>query len=234
MDEGLMFIEHLPMSTYNSYQGLIFFVLIYLVILTISIALQRKSRTWFYLSTASIFMSVLLISLQHVQQQRECRVTFYTLRKHAAFAFFDRGRATVYADMKHTDPTMGYSVLPSVNALANKAVYLNYHVPAVSGSIVSTNNFFIFHDWKMLMWDSSMNGRKFSRKVAVDVVLLSGKPRLKLSNLLETVRFRLLLIDGTNSDYAISKWKAEADQLSINYYILKKQPAYTINLSDKN
>ena len=75
-----------------------------------------------------------------------------------------------------------------------------------------------------------MNLKLQEERLQVDVLLLSGNPRQKLRQIRECVDFKQLIIDNTNSDYKIQDWHAEAVNLNISCYVLKKSPAYIVKL----
>jgi competence protein ComEC len=89
----------------------------------------------------------------------------------------------------------------------------------------------MFNGWKMLVWDKTFNNKIPVKGIKVDALILSGRPKVALKDILEFVKFDELLIDATNSDYLIKKWTGEAAALSLNCRVLKKSPAYSITLN---
>lgn len=230
MNKGLFYIEDLPFATYSSYFHLAYYLLIYLIIASIMLALQYKSKRILYIGFALIFVFTTYQSLSSIVSYKRNSITFYSLRKNTAFSFFDRGRAYVYSDLDSADKTLAFSVHSAVQANADKSRYFKLNHQSQNNVVFSDGNFFRCKDWKLLIWNKDINSNLYLRKISVDVLLLSGNPKVKLQDILKFVSFKLLVIDGSNPDYKIKQWAEEAKRLSLNFYVLKENPAYSISL----
>lgn len=67
----------------------------------------------------------------------------------------------------------------------------------------------------------------------VDVLLLRNNPRVALGDILKTTSFRLLVLDGSNYDPTIERFKAEAAVEGIPVYVLKRNFAYVWHVDDQ-
>ncbi|MEJ6980217.1 ComEC/Rec2 family competence protein [Pedobacter sp. P351] len=230
MNKGLFYIEQLPLATYSSYFGFFYYLLIYLIIAGVILALQYKNKFLVYSSLAFISVFISYHSICSVLSFSNSGVTIYSLRKNTAFAFFDRGRAYVYSDLDSSDKTLAFSVHPAVQANASNSVYFQLNHLSPNNAVFTEGNFFKYKNWKMLIWNKDINEKLYSKRIMVDALILSGNPKVKLEDLLKVVGFKMLFIDGSNPDYKIRQWTSAAGKMSINFYVLKKNPAYTIPL----
>jgi hypothetical protein len=82
-----------------------------------------------------------------------------------------------------------------------------------------------------MVWDKEYDNTRFTSTIKVDILLLSGRPKVKLKEIIRNVRFNHLLIAANNPNYMIEKWENEAAVLSLNCRVLKKNPAYNITLN---
>lgn len=231
MNKGLFYIEDLPLATYASYFGFGYYLLIYLFIAGLILSIQHKNKRLLYSAMALVCVLLGYQSAHAIVLSKQNSITFYSLRKNVAFSFFDGENAFVYSDLDSVDKTLAFSVHSSVQANSAHARYFNLKHRSANSVVFSDGNFFKFKDWKLLIWDKRMNEKTYGEKVQVDALLLSGNPKIEIGDLSKIVSFKMLLIDGTNPDYKIKQWANESKSLSLNFYVLKKNPAYIISLN---
>ena len=94
----------------------------------------------------------------------------------------------------------------------------------------SDSNFMQFGKFRVLRWDRKIRLPKSGKRLRVDILVLSHNPVYKLADINAFVNFKKILIDPNNSDYKIKSWLSEAAKLNVSAYVLKKSPAYIINL----
>ncbi len=231
MDEGLYRIEKLPFATVSAYNGLPYYLILYLLIVLLVWSLQYRNKRTLYAAFACVFLLVSYHSFSSILLLNQRNITFYSLRKNTAFSFFSSGQANVFSDLDSAHKTISFSVHAAIESKSDEMRY-HYLKDAVGSKPISSNGrFFQFGNWRMLLWDKTLDRYSFSHRLSVDALLLSGKPKVKLKELVKNVNFKLLLIDATNPDYLIKQWSEEASALSLNYYVLKKKPAYSLTLN---
>jgi competence protein ComEC len=231
MNKGLFTIERLPFASFSSYQNINCYIAIYLIMAGLAMAIQFHSKRVLYLSFLMLLLLVSTQSFTSVATGNKKHITFYTLRKNVAFGFFHGSDAWLYSDLDSGDKTLSYSIKAAVEASATDFKFLSLKQKILDSSLYSDKNFFMFNGWKMLVWDKEFDRKLPFKRVKVDVLLLSGRPKVVLKDVQKVVKFNELLIDATNPDYLIKRWSAEATALSLNYRVLKKSQAYTITLN---
>jgi competence protein ComEC len=231
MNKGLYYIEQLPYASFPSYHGVVYYLTITVIMLGLCFALQYRNKRVLKMSLVLLLLLVSIQSFYSVSTRDKKTITFYTLRKNLAFGFFSGGKAWVCSDLDSADKTLGYSIKAAVESSASDVRFFKLKHIIENNTLYSDKNFFMFNGWRMLIWDKEFNHNLPEKRIKVDVLLISGRPKIVLKDILKVVKFDELLIDATNSDYHIKKWTDEASALSLNYRVLKKRPAYTINLN---
>ena len=230
MNDVLFYLEKLPLASLANYRdSILYYIAIYFIILTLIWALCYRSKAMLYAALATIFLFVGYESVDSIIDQNRKSIVFYSLKKHVAFGFFSAGTGWIYSDLDNEDKSLTFSAASAIESNASQVFYHKLADKRNDGLMHSDGNFFIFDKWRILRWGKENNYKSFSKPINVDVLLLSGGPKVEVRDLMKYVKFDLLLIDGTNPNYKITNWVTEASKLSLNYRVLKSNPAYTIN-----
>ncbi|WP_423149260.1 ComEC/Rec2 family competence protein [Rubrolithibacter danxiaensis] len=228
----LFTVEHLPFSVLNkiwinSFQ----YLLIYAIVFSLFyfIIYKKKAAIWH----TSFFM--LIFSLTHINTRlvkiKEKKVVFYTLRKSSAVGFIEGNHMFLLTGLTSADKTFTFSVKPSTEEQGiGELTMIKTGQKIISSNFYLEGNFIQFRNWKMAIWDKNFDKKHYSEKMVLSAVLISGNPRVNINRIKNTFNFPTLLIDGTNSDYNIKRWSAQAKKLNLKYYILKRNPAYITDI----
>lgn len=79
--------------------------------------------------------------------------------------------------------------------------------------------------------DENLNDKQIRGKAKLSCLWLTGNNKFDLQELSKQIQYKTIIIDATNKDYKIVAFKAFAENNGIPSYILKKNPAYLINLT---
>ena len=223
MNRCLLYIEKLPYASISCTKyPLSFYLLLLVFIILLTQAFSGRSKLVLY-SAFSVLMALAVnFSLTSFANRSNSKLIFYSLRKHRAIGFIDKGKPSLFSDLQVQDKTYLFSVKPSIDATGASAV--------PDGYPIFRDNFLLFPGYSVLLWDPVFNGRDFLKPIKVNAVLISGNPPVQLRRILKLVRTEVLLIDGTNKDYRIKQWLKEAAGLKMPCYVLKKNPAYIVDL----
>lgn len=231
-NQTLLLIERLPFASLtglsiNWFQFVLFLFLI--LALVFWIRLKDKISLWIaYLTMLSILTT---FSIDRIFNQRRQELVFFSLRKNSALAYIYKSKALVLADFPISDKTYSYSVQVGLESKgAQEIVFQNIENPLSGAYYWSDTNFMQFGNLKLLRWDRRMRLTAQDEILRVDVLLISGNPLQKLRQIRTSIDFKQILIDSTNPDYKIKAWFAEAVNMGIPCYVLKKSPAYIIKL----
>jgi competence protein ComEC len=228
---GLFYIEDLP---YANITGIWInawtYLLIYIFLLAIIFLFLYRDKRLVYTALSAFFILTIILASGVISFYKS-QIIFYSLRKNTGIGFFEDRKAIIITDLKADEKTFIYSIKPSIES--NGIQSQNLLKP---GTIFSENNFFYngnfvqFRNWKLLIWDKIFDKKSFTKLITVDVILLHGNPRITIKALTKTVKFKTMLIDGSNPEYRIKNWQKEANEAGIKCYVLKTNPAYILNL----
>ncbi|WP_026898501.1 ComEC/Rec2 family competence protein [Daejeonella oryzae] len=232
VNQILIYIEHLPFSSLNGlWITSIQYILIYFILASLIAFISLKNRFALKLIAPLVLVFCLSTSYKVFLDKNRHELIFYSLRKNSAIGYFYEGKSILISDFQQADKTKLFSVEPSIDSRnANPAKLVNYNDPVQFSGFMSSAGFLQFGNYKLLRWTPEYNRLNFNRKLKVNAVLISANPKINLQQIQKNIEFELLLIDATNYDYNITRWKQEAHDLEIRAHILKKNPAVIIKL----
>ena len=204
-------------------------LLFYGVVVAIAFAIVARHRQWMYAAVGCATVIVCSSFLGRVTQD-DRQVIVFNVRRNLAIGFIDRDRAWLYTNLPSLDDrTVGYSVRPALEAyvpeyrirfMAQDSVYRDQLVYTKGGILQ-------FDHARIMVYDGTT---RYTGRLSVDAVVVRNNPDGSLNELLASVDCRQLILDGSNDDATIARWKAEADTLSIPVYVLKNNFAYVWSL----
>lgn len=228
----LFWIENLPFASLSGIwlSGFQMFLLCALILTMVFwIEFRQKIIVW-----TAITFSVLLfmsISLDRIQDFRREELIVFSIRNSSAIAYSKGSKCIVLADFDPADRTFSYSIWPALESRGGSDItLLSIDSTVRTDSYWSDSNFMQFGKFRVLRWDRKISLPKSYEKIEVDILVLSNNPVHKLADINTFIEFKKILIDPTNSDYKIKAWLSETAKMNLSTYVLKKSPAYIINL----
>ena len=109
------------------------------------------------------------------------------------------------------------------------ALQLNNKVEQLQ-NLYSNNNFFQYHDKKILLIDRNVVFNPEAEKINIDCIIISKNPKLYISQLTSAFNFKQIVFDGSNSLWKIAKWKKDCEQLHLPYYSVPEHGAFVMDL----
>lgn len=231
-NEILYSIENLPFSSWDGiWINTAQCVLICLVIVSVSIRLAFSYRRLNPLIVVLIIFVCTSFSWVGIRNYNQHQIIFYNLKTKSGIAYVSQGKSIIISDVDQSDKLINFSLLPAVKMKGSRSELFYNEKEAFSGrSYAGDKNFYQFGSCRIVRWDRSFSNREFSKTLAVDVVLISGNPRISIRRIAACLDFTKIVIDANNPDYKIDRWIAEAEEMEFNYYVLKKSPALMVNL----
>lgn len=89
---------------------------------------------------------------------------------------------------------------------------------------------FEFFKKKIILIDTTKHFVSLDSKESIDLLILSGNPKLYISNLLKTFAVRQIVIDGSVPQWKAKLWKKDCDSLQIPCYDVSEKGAFVMNL----
>lgn len=206
-------------------------VLLYLIMGCFALLLFQANRKVFFAFIGLVVILLMNITYQLIQNQNRHELIFFSLKKDAVIAHLSRGQGTVIGIGSLSNKTLDFFIRP---ALLSKGTLLvkrmSFGDTAQSATYRVSSNWMQFGWFRILRWTSAFDSLRYTRQIRVDALLLSGNPKVKLSEIRNTIDFSVLLIDGTNKSYCTRRWEEEAKQLQIPCHILNGAKAFVVKL----
>ena len=203
-------------------------LLFYALMVAVAMAILGRRKQWIYGVLGCVTLLV-CTSFSGVFNDAGQQAIVFNVRRSLAIGLVDRGHAWLYTDLPSIDDrTIGYSVLPAlethvpvdaIHFIASDSIYRDQRVYAKEGVLQFGNTRFMVYD----------GTRRYDGCLKVDVVMLRNNPVGPITALLGSVECKQLVLDGSNYDSTIARWKAEAEAASIPVYVLKDNFAYVLN-----
>ena len=228
----LFYLEHLPFANWDKlWISLPQYLLLYIIIVCAVLAIIHRNKWTLTVAFSAMLVFCLSVSLQSIVNYNRNELVFFALRKNFAVAYQHKSESIVLTDLKANDKTWGFSINPAIDQSGSikKSVY-GFNSQTRNKTYSLGLNYMQFGNYKVIKWDKSFNKKQYSDLVQVDGLWLSGSPTITIANLIKNVQFKHLLIDATNPDYKIKKWKEEAKKLNLKVHVLKKNPAFIVKL----
>lgn len=229
LNESVYWVEQLPYSLSTGISITIFETwLIYLMLISFLFYSDWK-KTWLLkFSMATFILIFCLFSIEKWNQNHHSELVVYHVKKEKAIDLINGRTHLFMADSSlRNDPNkMLFHILHHWD---DRGIRTNYFdrlpdAPSENG-LFAKGNYYGLNGLRIVLVDSSV--KLFSPKVRmkVDVLILSGNPKVNLDQLREMYEFEELVIAPSNSRYRIQQWKNEK-RIEEKIYVVSERGAY--------
>jgi competence protein ComEC len=88
----------------------------------------------------------------------------------------------------------------------------------------------IYQNKKILIVEKTKYFSAVENRLPVDLVIISGNPKLYFNKLNETFSVKQVVFDGSCPAWKINYWKKDCDSLRIPYHDVNEKGAFVMNL----
>jgi competence protein ComEC len=223
---ALKYFAHLPFASINGFSINFWQVfLIYALILSFVFALTLKRKQLLYWSMAAVILLATSRIQMHLYSKDKTQFRFYNVNRNLAIGIFQNGEHVLYTDSifvssKSYQYLLGNIELEKGRDQIRSVIFTeSYRSPniLIEKEIIQLKNKRVF------IYDKPLS---FEGDLVTDILLIRNNVNANLENIQKTIKFKKLLIDGSNFDKNIQIYIEEAEKLSIPFYILKNNFAY--------
>jgi competence protein ComEC len=171
---------------------------------------------------------MVFISARTIQFTKACRqkmVLVYNVPKHQAIDIV-KGRKYLFI----SDSSIHENIyLQNLNLQPARTAY---RISATSSFISRAANTGILKlgSKKMILIDEAVVFVPTSKKVFVDIIVISKNPSITFRNLSMVFACKLWVFDSSNSLNRVRRWKKECEQLGLSYYDVVDKGAFVMNM----
>ena len=174
-----------------------------------------------------------------------CSVVFCMLKANVDWVIRNQQKMVVYNVPQHRaiDFIQGTQVkFIGDSVLLQDGVLQNFHLkPArifmqLKPGRDSLKNFFIkdafcqFNNKRIILIEKSLSFEMPSVKTAIDYVVISKNPALRIAHLASVFDCDLYIFDASNSLWKIDKWKKECEELHLSSYSVPEKCAFIVDV----
>ncbi|MES2328369.1 MAG: ComEC/Rec2 family competence protein [Bacteroidota bacterium] len=211
----------LPFSVIDNIQvSIVQTVILYIAISYFAWWLLQKKRFAFLIGTGFLSAFILVRSVRLIHQSAQQKLIVYNIARQRAIDIIDGNGYRFIGDASSTD--QNFNLLPSrvlhgaqLGELANTNI---------TGQLVTGRH------RSVLIVDNPFILQQGQARVPVDIIILSGNPRIYLSQLAAVFDCPQYVFDSSNPLWKIQYWKKDADSLHLRHHTISEQGAFEVDL----
>jgi competence protein ComEC len=232
-NQALRWISDLPFSTFSSiWINLPEFISLSFALAFLIYGLDKLNKRFIFISLSIFITYQILILFDDFNALNQRKIIFFTLRKNYACAYITGRHAVLLTDLTSTDKNYQFFVKPALDqSQIDQVDFINFKKDTIINDFILKDKQIIFHHYKTLVIDESMNYKNLNIKGQFSSIWIHGNTKFNLEKITKEIKFKTIIIDASNKDYKITAHKAFAQKIKIHTYVLKKNKAYLVQLT---
>ncbi len=200
-------------------------VLLYFAIGYLAWWVMQKKKSG--LITALIFISAffLLHGVTVFKQQQQHTLIIYNIPKHSAI---DVMEGNTYRFLGDSELAISKS-LQRFYLMPSRVMHGVGETDSLPGTVI-TNRLIAGNQKTVLIVDKPIHFPPVQQKIPVDLIILSGNPKIYLSRLFAVFDCKQYIFDSSNPLWKIRYWKKDADNLHLRHHTISEQGAFEVAL----
>jgi competence protein ComEC len=187
--------------------------------------LMEKSKTGFKLGIAALLAFIVLRSKSFLQANNREQLIVYNVPQKQAIDIID-GRKYWFAgdsDLLADDFIRNFHIKPSR--------VLHRIEPADNNDkLLQQGSFISIKGKKIMLLKKTTGYLPLKERIPVDLLLVSGNPKLYFHHFNKTFSVRQVVFDGSCPEWKVKYWKKDCDSLGISYHDASEKGAFVMNL----
>jgi competence protein ComEC len=172
---------------------------------------------------------------QKMELLRQRKIIFFSLKRNYAAAFITADSAYLLTDLASSDKNYDFNIRPALDQLQiSKIRVIKWKDTLTSRTLVKNRYQLSFHTYRLMLINDDFKQLQIRQMPKFNAVWFHHNPKKRIVALSKEVNFKLLLIDGTNKEYLIKKFKSDVNKVGIAHYTLHKNKAYLIDLNKEH
>jgi len=219
-------IEMLPFSLWDGLQiSILQAILLLIVAAGLGFWLMEKSKTGFKYALAALFGFAVLRTVSFIQANNRQQFIVYNVPQKTAIDLID-GRKYLFvgdSDLLADDFVRNFHIKPSrvLHRIEPAINFENYQ---------QQENLINYNGKKIIAINETKYFTPLDEKITVDLLLISGNPKLYFNKLAETFSVKQVVFDGSCPAWKINYWKKDCDSLKIPIHDVSEKGAFVMSL----
>lgn len=233
------FIEQLP---YSTIRGIFIstpeMFLLYLVIATIFLFLTLRRISFLYIFLlGTIVLNLLFIDFK-AHRLKSSRLVIFNANREALYMFSQQDKAILFYNGKTRYGAISQKFNHEMAMADMNAHGIHYHRDfwlQVTGRhqelaksfvpVIIFGNFIQFADCRIALLSSSIP-KNLKKHLDVDLLIVTGNPKISIADALKIFHPVQIIIDGTNSRYKTMQWITESNRLHVKCHAVTEHGAF--------
>ena len=228
----LHLVQDLPFHILNGFWiSEIEVILFYGVVFSIAMRLLTYKTHWVMMAFSCLLaVSCVQLSTKFSQVQQQ-QIIIYALNKKSAIDFIDGEKIYALADSTLTESDYIYSIQNNRWATGMEEIIpLNEH-RIQAPNLFKKGNILQFYDVKLALVNQPLpKNKSIKKRLKLDYLIVQNNPKIEIADLLTYYDSDTIIFDGSNTSWAINRWKSDCQALGITYQDIQQDGAFTIDL----
>jgi competence protein ComEC len=188
-----------------------------LFLLSISFYFFSKHKILLFSSLASLFILLLIRSIDVIQKNKQQKIIVYNVPQHKAIDVITGNQYSFIGDdvLLEDDFLQNFHLKPS--RILNR-IHLNQQLNSSSSS-------FNFNNKKIVIIKNSILNLP-TNKIDADLIIIQDNPSLSFTQLNKVFNCNNYVADASNSLWKIKKWKKDCENLHLRLHSVQEQGTY--------
>ena len=219
-------IEQLPFSLWDGLQiSMLQTILLLGVAAGFGFWLMEKNKTGFKYGLVALLAFVVLRTVSFIQANNRQQLIVYNVPQKQAIDFID-GRKYLFAgdpDLLADHFVRNFHLKPSrvLHRVVPAPEFENYQ---------RQESLLAYKNKKILSINKTIYFAAGDKRIPVDLLLISGNPKLYFKKLTETFSVKQVVFHGSCPAWKINYWKKDCDSLHIPWHDVSEKGAFVMNL----
>jgi competence protein ComEC len=223
------YVERIEMIPYSLWDGLQITIPQAILLLAVAAGfghwMIEKSKAGFKYGLIALLCFVALRSLSFIQANSRQQLIVYNVPQKQAMDFID-GRNYLFvgdSDLLTDDFIRNFHIKPSrvlhrIEPVDHFPGYLQVH------------NLIFYNNKKIMLLNESTRFRKTENKSPLDLLIISGNPKLYFTQFTQSFSVKQVVFDGKCPAWKIKYWKKDCDSLNIPNHDVSEKGAFVMKL----
>ncbi len=178
--------------------------------------LMYKLRRLLWFSGLAFLIFISLRSLSFIKTSNQHKLIVYNIPKHTAVELLSGRRFHFYGTA--TDPqSVNFHLRPS---------RILHRATAVQTELSRS---FKIHGKQVLILDTAYNWKILREKTRIDLLVLTGNPKIYIKDLAKAFEISQVIIDGSVPSWKANFWKKDCGSAGISCYDISEKGAFVMN-----
>ncbi len=220
------YIEHMPLVTTDHLQlSFLQLIIVYITICAFSYWLLQKNKTALNIALCSLCCFITLKTISKIKVAGQQKIIVYHVPKHHAISFIQGRNSRLICDTGIINNNLQkFSINPA---------HEYFSITNVDFQPANTDNAegIYFGNQRILVVNGPLKTLPATMPLTVDLIVISGNPRITISDLLKAVRCKQIVFDSSNSVWKINTWKTDCISNGVPCYSVAEKGAFILNLN---